>query len=126
MGGLSAEELVFDERTTGAADDIERATRLARAMVTEYGMSAELGPQRLVITDEDAARGRDHASGNVSSDVAARVDAEVKRLIDSAHHTAVDLLTTHRTTLDRLAARLIEIETLDETELRAIFSGVAL
>jgi cell division protease FtsH len=125
MGGLSAEELVFDERTTGAADDIERATRLARAMVTEYGMSAELGPQRLVITDEDAARGRDHASGNVSSDVAARVDAEVKRLIDSAHHQAVELLTTHRTTLDRLAARLIEIETLDETELRAIFSGVA-
>jgi cell division protease FtsH len=121
MGGLSAEELVFCERTTGAADDIDRATRLARAMVTEYGMSELLGPQRLAAAEDEPIRPRDLPAGTPHSVVvAAQVDAEVKRLLDEAHATARRLIEDHRGMLDRLAARLIEIETLDEDELAAI------
>jgi cell division protease FtsH len=122
MGGLSAEELVFDERTTGAADDIDRATKLARAMVTEYGMSNELGPQRLTVDDEPN-RLRE-APSPISERVAATVDTEVKRFLDDAHRVATEVLTLHRTTLDLLASRLIEQETLDEEELRELFAGV--
>jgi cell division protease FtsH len=122
MGGLSAEELVFDERTTGAADDIDRATKLARAMVTEYGMSAELGPQRL-IADEEPTRLREPVS-LISDQVAATVDAEVKKLLDDAHRSAAEILSLHRATLDLLASRLIEQETLDEDDLREVFVGV--
>jgi cell division protease FtsH len=122
MGGLSAEELVFDERTTGAADDIDRATKLARAMVTEYGMSVELGPQRLTFDDEPT-RLRE-APSQLSEEVAAAVDGEVKRLLDDAHRVATEVLTLHRATLDLLASRLIEQETLDEEELREVFAGV--
>ena len=121
MGGLSAEELVFDERTTGAVDDIDRATRLARAMVTEYGMSELLGPQRLTTAEDEPMRVRELAAGTPhSSAVADQVDDEVKRLLDEAHATARRLIEQHRGMLDRLAARLIEIETLDEDELASI------
>jgi cell division protease FtsH len=121
MGGLSAEELVFDERTTGAVDDIDRATRLARAMVTEYGMSDVLGPQRLATADDEPMRVRDLPAGSAHSGaVAEQVDDEVKRLLDDAHDTARRLIESHRGMLDRLAARLIEVETLDEDELAPI------
>jgi cell division protease FtsH len=90
-------------------------------MVTEYGMSEVLGPQRLAAAEDEPMRPRDlPASGNVSLEVAAQVDAEVKRLLDHAHATARRLIEDHRGMLDRLAARLIEIETLDEDELAAI------
>ncbi|HKY15018.1 MAG TPA: ATP-dependent zinc metalloprotease FtsH [Microthrixaceae bacterium] len=123
MGGLSAEELVFDERTTGAADDIERATKIARAMVTEYGMSSELGPQRLVV-DDDLTRPRDNPAIPFSDEVATKIDAEVKRLLDHAHATAREVITEHRAVLDLLAARLVEEETLDEEALQDVFSSV--
>ncbi len=124
MGGLTAEELVFDERTTGATDDIEKATRLARAMVTEYGMSDALGPQRFASADDEPFLGRElsHASGT-SDAIAATVDQEIARFLDEAHTTARQLLSDHRATLDALAARLIEVETLDEDELKSLLAS---
>ena len=124
MGGLSAEEIVFDERTTGAADDIDRATKLARAMVTEYGMSDLLGPRRLARRDDEPFLGRDIGTGaGLSDEVASRVDAEIERLIDEAHERARSLIEQDRALLDRIAGRLIEIETLDEDELAVLLGG---
>ncbi len=121
LGGRSAEELIFADPTTGAQDDIEKATRIARAMVTEYGMSDKLGPQALGQKESEPFLGRDfNASPNYSDEVAANIDAEVRRLIDSAHSLALEILTTHRATLDELAAALMEHETLDTPDLMAI------
>ncbi|MFN8052832.1 MAG: ATP-dependent zinc metalloprotease FtsH [Acidimicrobiales bacterium] len=126
LGGRTAEELVFGEITTGAFDDIERATRLARSMVTEFGMSDVIGPQRVGGSDDEAYVGRDGAvRAAMSDEVAARVDAEVKALLDEAHATARSILEEHRTTLDVLAGRLIERETLDEDDLAEVFAGMA-
>jgi cell division protease FtsH len=125
MGGLSAEELIFDERTTGASDDIERATRVARAMVTEYGMSDELGPQKFGHRLDEPFLGREHAhQADYSDEIAGRIDAEIKRLLDEAHQRARVILTTHRAVLDELATVLIERETLDEDELTAVFAEI--
>ena len=126
LGGRTAEELVFGEITTGAYDDIEQATRLARSMVTEFGMSDAVGPQRLAVPAAEAYLGSEGTvRGEVSNQVAATVDAEVKRILDEAHEAARSILIEHRATLDLLAARLIEAETLDEDQLAEIFSGVA-
>jgi cell division protease FtsH len=118
LGGRSAEEVVFGEITTGAADDIERATRLARAMVTEFGMSDKLGPQRFSVQDAEPFLGRDRArTADHSDEVATRIDEEVARLLDEAHERALRILEEHRDVLDRLAAALLEHETLAEDEL---------
>ena len=123
LGGRTAEELVFGEITTGAYDDIEQATRLARAMVTEFGMSDAIGPQRLTSAMDEPFLGRDGTPrAELSDEVAAIVDAEVKRILDEAHDTARSILTEHRSTLDLLAARLIERETLDEEQLADVFA----
>jgi len=123
MGGLSAEELVFDERTTGAADDIERATSVARAMVTEYGMSDELGPRKFGHRSDEPFLGKEHMhQADYGDVVAAKVDEEIQRLIDDAHGRAGELLRLHRNTLDHLAAELIARETLDDDDLAAIFA----
>ena len=121
LGGRSAEELIFADPTTGAQDDIEKATRIARAMVTEYGMSDQLGPQQLGQREGEVFLGRDiNNTPNYSDEVATRIDAEVRRLIDEAHDLALDILTTHRATLDELAAALMEHETLDTPDLMAV------
>jgi cell division protease FtsH len=121
LGGRSAEELIFTDPTTGAMDDIEKATRIARAMVTEYGMSDQLGPQALGQREGEPFLGRDiNHTPNYSDEVATSIDAEVRRLIDEAHDLARDILTTHRATLDELAAALMEHETLDTPDLMAI------
>ncbi|UDY34444.1 ATP-dependent zinc metalloprotease FtsH [Dermatobacter hominis] len=125
LAGRAAEEAVFGELTTGAADDIDRATRLARAMVTEYGMSDKLGPRRFVARDGepflglDAGRSADHGD-----EVAARVDEEVSRLLDEAHERARRILEAHRPGLDLLAATLLEQETVADDELVAILAAV--
>jgi cell division protease FtsH len=124
MGGLSAEELVFHDRTTGAADDIKRATELARAMVTEMGMSPAVGPQR-VRADDGVRPGSLDPVSAYSEELLAKVDAEVETLLDNAHATAREILERHRDTLDVLAARLIEQETIDEEELNEIFATTA-
>ena len=122
LGGRTAEELVFGEITTGASDDIERCTDIARAMVTQYGMSDRLGPQQLGKVKGEVFLGRDMGhEADYSPEVASVVDSEVRRLIDSAHDRARTILTTHRSTLDVLATRLVEKETLEDADLAEIF-----
>jgi cell division protease FtsH len=126
MGGRSAEELIFEEPTTGAQNDIEKATEIARAMVTEYGMSDMLGPQQLGQKQGEVFLGRDYGhQANYSNEVAGRIDEEVRTLIDQAHSQARAILTTHRATLDKLAASLVEKETLDTPELMEIIGKLA-
>jgi cell division protease FtsH len=126
MGGLSAEELVFDERTTGATDDIEKATKLARAMVTEFGMSDALGPQRFATADDEPFLGREMGHGAGASEVvSSTVDREIASFLDAAHQCALTLLTNRRSTLDALAARLIEVETMDEDDLVALVADTS-
>ena len=125
MGGRTAEELIFHDPTTGAQNDIEKATLIARSMVTEYGMSDEIGPQQLGHKNGEVFLGREFGhQANYSDEVAARIDAEVRRLIDDAHAEARDVLVTYRATLDRLAEALIENETLDTPEVMEIFADV--
>jgi cell division protease FtsH len=121
MGGRTAEELVFGEPTTGAANDIERATEIARAMVTQYGMSDTLGPLQLGQQAGEVFLGRDFGhQANYSDEVAARIDEEIRGLVESAHREARDILTVHREVLDRMAADLVEHETLDSDHLERI------
>jgi cell division protease FtsH len=122
LGGRTSEELIFEEPTTGASDDIERCTEIARAMVTTYGMSDRLGPQMLGQRSGEVFLGRDYGhEATYSDDVAGLIDGEVRHLIDHAHDRARFILTTHRATLDRLAAALIEKETLDDADLAEVF-----
>jgi cell division protease FtsH len=125
LGGRTAEELIFEDPTTGAQDDIEKATQIARAMVTEYGMSDEIGPQQLGHKNGEVFLGRDFGhQPNYSDKVAAHIDAEVRRLIDEAHGRAREVLVTYRATLDRLADALVERETLDTSEVLEVFADV--
>src|ERR1700730_3748537 len=125
LGGRSAEELMFEEPTTGAENDIEKATHIAQAMVTEYGMSDVLGPQQLGQKNGELFLGREFGQqANYSEQVAASIDAEVRRLIDEAHERALTILTLHRETLDRLATALVDKETLDTPELMEIIGGL--
>lgn len=126
LGGRAAEQLVFSEASTGAADDLARATDLARRMVTEYGMSDEVGPVRL--TAEPKANYLGNAGGldaSVSPQTAARVDAEVERIVREALRQAEGLLNCHKAALDGLSHELCEKETLSGVELLAILSAHA-
>jgi cell division protease FtsH len=125
LGGRVAEELIVGDITTGAANDIERATKVARQMVTEYGMSDAIGPLTLGQKAHEVFLGRDFQSQpDYSDQVAFEIDNEVRRLIDEAHDEALDILQDQRTKLDELAALLIERETLEREELEAFLTGV--
>jgi cell division protease FtsH len=125
LGGRTAEELVFGDPTTGASDDIERCSEIARAMVTTYGMSDRLGPQQLGAKSGEVFLGKDYGhEATYSDEIAGLIDDEVRRLIDHAHDRARFILTTHRSTLDRLAASLVEKETLDDAELAEVFGDI--
>ncbi|MGZ4677118.1 MAG: ATP-dependent zinc metalloprotease FtsH [Acidimicrobiia bacterium] len=125
LGGRAAEELVFVDPTTGARDDIARATTIARQMVTEFGMSDALGPMRFGQPEGEVFLGRDFSSTPDYSDaVAARIDVEVQALLDAAHADALRLLREHRATLDRLVVELLARETLQADEVRAILADV--
>jgi cell division protease FtsH len=125
LGGRTAEELIFTDPTTGAQNDIERATKIARSMVTEYGMSDALGPMQFGQHHGEVFLGRDFATQpDYSDEVAAKIDGEVRRLIDSAHATALDILTTYRSVLDQMAEALMERETLETEEVMAILDPV--
>jgi cell division protease FtsH len=125
MGGRSAEELVFHEPTTGASSDIDQATKIARAMVTEYGMSARLGAVRYGREQGDPFLGR--SMGNqpdYSLEVAHEIDEEVRALIEAAHTEAWEILNTYRDVLDDLVFELLQKETLTRIDLERIFDRV--
>ena len=127
LGGRAAEELIFHDPTTGASNDIEKATTLARAMVTQYGMTERLGAIRYGQEQGEVFLGRDmgHAR-DYSEEVAAAIDEEVRSLIETAHQEAYDLLVINRDVLDRLVLELLEKETLDKAEVEAVFTDLRL
>jgi len=125
MGGRAAEELVFREPTTGAVSDIDQATKIARAMVTEYGMSSKLGAVKYGTDHGDPFLGRTMGTqSDYSHEVARDIDDEVRKLIEAAHTEAWTILTEYRDVLDTLAGELLEKETLHRKELEAIFGDV--
>ncbi len=127
MGGRAAEELVFHDPTTGASNDIEKATNVAKAMVTQYGMTERLGAVKLGSGDAEPFLGRDIGHGrDYSEEVAAVVDEEVSRLIANAHQEAFDILTENRDVLDDLVRALFEKETLDRAEVAEVFQPLRL
>jgi cell division protease FtsH len=125
MGGRVAEEIVFHDPSTGASNDIEKATSTARKMVTEYGMSERVGAVRLGQGGGEPFLGRDAGhERNYSDQIAYVVDEEVRRLIDQAHDEAYAILTENRDVLDQLALELLERETLNQAEIAQIFTDI--
>ncbi|MDR6638764.1 ATP-dependent zinc metalloprotease FtsH [Paenarthrobacter nitroguajacolicus] len=125
MGGRVAEEIVFHDPSTGASNDIEKATSTARKMVTQYGMSERVGAVKLGQGGGEPFLGRDAAQErNFSDQIAYVVDEEVRRLIDQAHDEAYAILTENRDVLDRLALELLERETLNQAEIAEIFHDI--
>jgi len=125
LGGRVAEEMVFDDPTTGAQDDIDRATKMARQMVTEYGMSDKLGPLTLGQKQEQVFLGRDFSSrADYSDTIAFEIDKEIRRLIDEAHAEALEILTQYRPTLDAIVDKLLEKETIEKEELMKLLGPV--
>ena len=122
LGGRASEELVFDDITSGASNDIERVTQLARAMVTRLGMSDELGPmiygqkEELIFLGREISEQRDYSEA-----VAEKIDREVRRLVNDAYNQAKSILQTYRAELDAVANKLIEIETLSREDFEKIF-----
>ncbi|CAB4568664.1 unannotated protein [freshwater metagenome] len=122
LGGRAAEEMVFHDPTTGASNDIEKATGVAKAMVTQYGMTERLGAIKYGTEGRDVFLGRDlNHQRDYSEDVAAAIDEEVRKLIDNAHHEAYAILDLNRPILDKLVVELLEKETLDKEEVAEIF-----
>ena len=125
MGGRVAEEIVFHDPTTGASNDIEKATGIARKMVTEYGMTNVVGPVKLSSASGEVFMGRDMGHGrDFSERTAESVDEQVRELIEQAHDEAYKVINDNREILDRLALALLEKETLDHLELAEIFADV--
>jgi len=124
LGGRAAEEVVFERITTGASNDLERATELVRKMIMEYGMSDDLGPMTYGEREEMIFLGRSIAEHrNYSEAVARKIDAEVRQIINMAHSRALEVMTRHRDLLDSLAQQLIQRETLGEAEVDALMAG---
>jgi cell division protease FtsH len=121
LGGRAAEEIVFNEITTGASNDIERVTRLARSMVTRFGMSEKLGPMIFGQKDEMIFLGREITEQrDYSEAVAEEIDVEVRALVTWAYNEARRLITEHRDLLERIAERLLEVETIEADEFLAL------
>ena len=124
LGGRAAEEVVFDRVTTGASNDLERATGLARKMIMEFGMSEDLGPMTFGEREEMIFLGRSIAEHrNYSESVARKIDEEVRRTIRTAHQRALEIMSHHRETLDTMAQQLMQKETLGESEVDAILAA---
>lgn len=125
MGGRAAEELIFGDPSTGASNDIQKATRIATRMVEEFGMSQAVGLMRVAREDSDPfTRGAGEGASSHSDRLRHGVDEEVRALLDAAYAEAYTLLETNRAVLDRLAERLLEKETVLEAELKEIFADV--
>ena len=124
MGGRCAEELFFDDVTTGASNDIENATKIARDMVTIYGMS-DLGPVQYDRSSQNVFLGRDYNShSNVSADTASSIDEEIRKIIEKAHQDATNLVVKHKQVLIDIAEALIEYETLTSEQIDRIVKGL--
>ena len=125
LGGRTAEEIIFGDPSTGATNDIEKATALARKMVMEYGMSDRLGPLKYGSPEGEVFLGRDYTQAqDLSNEVAAAIDDEVRSLITQAHEEATQILSTHGDALDRIAKELIENETLDAEAVAEVLHDV--
>ncbi len=126
LGGYVAENLVYDDITTGASNDLQVLTNLARNMVARWGMSDKMGPIAFAASAQRAMFG-DGVDGEVSQEVAAHIDEEVKKIIVDAHKVAEHVIRTHRKVLDAIAARLMEVETIerDEFEQILVLHGIA-
>ena len=125
LGGRAAEELIFHDPSTGASNDIEKATALARAMVTQYGMTEAIGAIKLGSDASEPFMGRDYGhQRDYSENVAAKVDAEIRKLIENAHQEAFDILVENRAILDLMVLQLLEKETLNKEEISEIFKRV--
>lgn len=125
LGGRAAEELVFHDPTTGAANDIEKATATARAMVTQYGMTERLGAIKFGGDNTEPFLGREMSHPrDYSEEVAALVDEEVKKLIETAHNEAWEILVENRDVLDQLVLQLLEKETLNKEQIAEIFAPI--
>ena len=123
MGGRVAEEMFFDDVTTGAVNDIERATNLAKDMVTLYGMS-DLGPIKYNAGSENVFLGRDYNQpNNVSGEVAYEIDQEVRKIVNGCHDKAMEIISRHRNELERIAMALMEHETLTAEEIQMVVKG---
>lgn len=122
MGGRVAEEIIFDEVTTGASNDLDRATKMARAMVTQYGMSQKLGPLIFGEKDELVFLGKEIGEQrNYSEEIARQIDHEVRRIVESAYSRATEILQENKAKLEEIAQRLLKEETLDAQSFEAIF-----
>ena len=125
LAGNVAERLIFGDITTGSSNDIEKATSLARRMVTEFGMSDKLGPLAFGTRDEMVFLGRQIGEQrNYSDDVAKQIDEEVRAIIDKAYLRAMDVLTTHKDRLVQLAERLVAEETVEQEAFEAMFADL--
>jgi cell division protease FtsH len=125
LGGNAAEKLIFGDTTTGSSNDIEKATTLARRMVTEFGMSEKLGPLAFGRRDELVFLGREIGEQrNYSDDVAKQIDEEVRAIIDRSYSRAVEVLTTYRDRLVQLAERLVAEETIEQEEFEKMFADL--
>jgi len=124
LGGRVAEEIVFGEITTGASNDLQQVTKIARSMVTQYGMSEEMGPrvygdkQEMIFLGREISEQRDYSDA-----VAEQIDNEVRHIIDSEHTRAEQILTGNREILDLVANKLLEVETLEADEFIALIDG---
>jgi len=124
LGGRVTEALVLDDISTGAQNDIERATKIARSMVTHYGMNDKLGPMTYGTDEDEVFMGRDFGrTRNYSEEVAAAIDSEMRQLIDTAYHRAEKLISDNMDILHRIAEALLEKETIDAKEFERIFLG---
>jgi cell division protease FtsH len=125
LGGRTAEEIIFADPTTGAANDIEKATAIARKMVMEYGMSETLGPMQYGKPNGEVFLGRDYSrQQDYSDDVAAKVDEEVRKLITAAHDEAREVLGRHRDAMERMVEQLLETETVGQDDVAKLFADV--
>jgi cell division protease FtsH len=125
LGGRTAEELIFADPTSGAANDIEKATQIARRMVMEYGMSDKLGPMQYGKANGEVFLGRDYSrQQDYSDEVAASIDEEVRKMISTAHEEAKVILSYHKEAMERMVDELLEHETVDRDRVAELFSDI--
>jgi cell division protease FtsH len=127
LGGLAAEQLIFHDPTTGSSSDIEKATGVARRMVTSFGMSERIGAVKLGDDTGEPFLGRDFGhTRNYSEEIAAIIDEEISSLMTNAHQEAFDILVQNRAVLDNLVTQLLERETIDRNGLKDIFAAIVM